>query len=151
MAFIKICKAFHDLTPDELYDMLRLRSEVFVVEQNCVFPDMDDKDQLCHHVLFYNEDRILVATSRLVPAGVAYSDMMSIGRIVTSQLVRGTGVGKELVEMSIEECYRLFGKGAIRIGAQLYAKKFYERFGFEQSSEVYDEDGIDHIKMVKQV
>ncbi len=149
MVLTKICKAFHELTPTELYDMLRLRSEVFVVEQNCVFPDMDDKDQLCHHVLFYNEEQVLVATSRLVPAGVAYPDMMSIGRIVTSQLVRGTGVGKELVEMSIAECHRLFGKAPIRIGAQLYAKAFYERFGFEQSSEVYDEDGIDHIKMEK--
>jgi ElaA protein len=151
MALTKICKAFHELTPDELYDMLRLRSEVFVVEQNCVFPDMDDKDQLCHHILFYNEAHVLVATARLVPAGVSYPDMMSIGRIVTSQLVRGTGVGKQLVDMAIEECYRLFGKGPIRIGAQLYAKKFYESFGFEQSSEVYDEDGIDHIKMIKQV
>ncbi|SIR14150.1 ElaA protein [Pontibacter lucknowensis] len=151
MTLNKICKAFHELTPTEMYDMLRLRSEVFVVEQTCVFLDMDDKDQLCYHVLFYNEEKVLIATSRLVPAGVSYPDMMSIGRIVTSQLVRGTGVGKELVEMSIEECYRLFGKGPIRIGAQLYARKFYERFGFEQSSEVYDEDGIDHIKMVKQV
>lgn len=151
MALTKIIKAFHELTPYELYDMLRLRSEVFVVEQNCVFPDMDDKDQLCHHILFYNEGKVLVATARLVPVGVSYPDMMSIGRIVTSQLVRGTGVGKQLVEMGIEECYRLFGKEPIRIGAQLYAKKFYESFGFEQSSEVYDEDGIDHIKMVKQV
>src|SRR5690606_3812368 len=147
MTLTKICKAFHELTPIELYDMLRLRSEVFVVEQTCVFLDMDDKDQLCHHVLFYNKDQVLVATARLVPAGVSYTDMMSIGRIVTSQLVRGTGVGKDLVAMSIDECYRLFGKAPIRIGAQLYAKKFYERFGFEQSSEVYDEDGIDHIKM----
>ncbi|MDX5417712.1 MAG: GNAT family N-acetyltransferase [Hymenobacteraceae bacterium] len=151
MALTKIIKAFHELTPSELYDMLRLRSEVFVVEQNCVFPDMDDKDQLCQHILFYNEEQVLVATARLVPKGISYPDMMSIGRIVTSQLVRGTGVGKELVEMGIEECYRLFGKEPIRIGAQLYAKKFYESFGFEQSSEVYDEDGIDHIKMVKQV
>ncbi|MBD1397112.1 GNAT family N-acetyltransferase [Pontibacter sp. JH31] len=151
MALTKICKAFGEMTPHEMYDMLRLRSEVFVVEQNCVFPDMDDKDQLCHHILLYNEEQVLVATARLVPTGVSYPDMMSIGRIVTSQLVRGTGVGKELVEMAIQECYRLFGQTNIRIGAQLYAKKFYERFGFEQSSEVYDEDGIDHIKMVKQV
>lgn len=151
MALTKICKAFQELSPNELYDMLRLRSEVFVVEQNCVFPDMDDKDQECHHILFYNEEQVLVATARLVPAGISYPDMMSIGRIVTSQLVRGTGVGKQLVELAIDSCYRLFGKGPIRIGAQLYAKKFYESFGFEQSSEIYDEDGIDHIKMVKQV
>jgi ElaA protein len=151
MALSIISKAFDELTVHELYDMLRLRSEVFVVEQNCVFPDMDDKDQLCHHILFYNEDKVLVATARLVPAGVSYLDLMSIGRIVTSQLVRGTGIGKQLVDFCIAECYRLFGSAPIRIGAQLYAKKFYESFGFEQSSEVYDEDGIDHIKMIKQV
>lgn len=151
MALSIISKAFDELTVHELYDMLRLRSEVFVVEQHCVFPDMDDKDQLCHHILFYSEDKVLVATARLVPVGVSYPDLMSIGRIVTSQLVRGTGIGKQLVDFCIAECYRLFGQAPIRIGAQLYAKKFYESFGFEQSSEVYDEDGIDHIKMIKQV
>ena len=149
MALTKICKPFDALTPLELYDMLRLRSEVFVVEQNCVFLDMDDKDQQCHHILLYNEEQVLVATARLVPKGVAYPDYMSIGRIVTSQLVRGKGVGKILVQLGIEACYRLFGKEPIKIGAQLYAKKFYETFGFEQVSEVYDEDGIDHIKMIK--
>ncbi|MFD2247167.1 GNAT family N-acetyltransferase [Pontibacter ruber] len=147
MALTKICKAFNELSANELYDMLRVRSEVFVVEQNCVFLDMDDKDQLCHHILFY-QDGTLVATARLVPPGVSYPEM-SIGRIVTSPLVRGTGVGKVLVDMAIEECYRLFGTGPIKIGAQLYAKGFYESFGFVQSSDVYDEDGIDHIKMIK--
>lgn len=142
----KICKPFHALTPTELYDMLRLRSEVFVVEQNCVFLDLDDKDQPCHHVLFYDND-VLVASSRLVPPGISYPEM-SIGRIVTSMAVRGTGVGKQLVDYSIEACRALFGTGTIKIGAQLYAKKFYESFGFVQSSEVYDEDGIDHIKML---
>ncbi|EJF10391.1 N-acetyltransferase GCN5 [Pontibacter sp. BAB1700] len=124
MTLNKICKAFHELTPTEMYDMLRLRSEVFVVEQTCVFLDMDDKDQLCYHVLFYNEEKVLIATSRLVPAGVSYPDMMSIGRIVTSQLVRGTGVGKELVEMSIEECYHLFGKGRSGSGHSFMPESF---------------------------
>lgn len=146
MALTKICKHFNDLTNTELYDMLRLRSDVFVVEQNCVFLDLDDKDQQCYHVLFY-EDHTIVACSRLVPQGVSYPEI-SIGRIVTSMAVRGTGVGKQLVDYSIEECRRLFGEGPIKIGAQLYAKKFYESFGFVQSSDVYDEDGIDHIKMI---
>ncbi|MCC9166259.1 GNAT family N-acetyltransferase [Pontibacter harenae] len=147
MALTKICKDFNSLTPTELYDMLRLRSEVFVVEQTCIFLDMDDKDQKCHHILFY-QDNTLVATARLVPPGLYYTEM-SIGRIVTSMQVRGTGVGKQLVDYAIDACYNLFGKGPIKIGAQLYAKKFYESFGFEQSSEVYDEDGIDHIHMIK--
>lgn len=148
MPLTKVCKRFNDLTPHEMYDLLRLRSEVFVVEQNCVFLDLDNKDQKCHHLLLYSQDA-LVAYARLVPPGVSYPKEMSIGRIVTSSEVRGTGVGKQLMELAIAECYALFGTGPIKIGAQLYAEKFYNAFGFVQSSEVYDEDGIDHIEMVK--
>jgi ElaA protein len=148
MNVTKICKAFEALTLQELYELLRLRSEVFVVEQNCVFLDLDNKDQLCHHLLLYKENE-LVATARLLPPGLSYPDAMSIGRIVTSPAVRGTGVGKILVDMAIEACYSLYGSGPIKIGAQLYAKKFYEAFGFVQSGQVYDEDGIDHIEMTK--
>jgi ElaA protein len=83
-----------------------------------------------------------------LPAGLYYQEI-SIGRIVTSPETRGTGLGKELVTCAIETCYDIFGPQPIKIGAQLYAKKFYERFGFVQSGEVYDEDGIDHIHMIK--
>lgn len=148
MALTKICKAFDALTPYQVYDMLRLRSEVFVVEQTCIFLDQDNKDQQCVHVLLYDQD-LLVATARLVPRSLSYPDAVSIGRIVTSPRVRGTGVGKVLVDMAIAACYRLYDTGPIKIGAQVYAKKFYESFGFEQSGEVYDEDGIDHIEMTK--
>ncbi|PRY05686.1 ElaA protein [Pontibacter ummariensis] len=141
------CKPFAGLTPFELYEMLRLRSDVFVVEQNCVFLDQDNLDQMCYHLLVYKGDA-LEATARLVPPGLSYPEM-SIGRIVTSSRVRGTGVGKKLVDRAVAECHHLFGVGPIKIGAQLYAKKFYEAFGFVQSSDVYDEDGIDHIKMIR--
>ncbi len=149
MAFQVICKPFDALTTHELYDYLRLRSEVFVVEQNCVFLDMDNKDQKCHHLLMYTPEGELVACARLVPPGLSYTET-SIGRIVTGPSVRGTGVGKQLVELAIEKCYELYGNGPIKIGAQLYARKFYNMFGFEQASEVYDEDGIDHILMIKE-
>ncbi|MFB9865402.1 GNAT family N-acetyltransferase [Rufibacter immobilis] len=147
MEFDIITKPFEELTPQELYDLLQLRSAVFVVEQNCVFLDPDGLDNQCQHLLFYR-GATLEAYARLVPAGVSYPEL-SIGRIITSAAVRGTGVGYQLVQKAIEETYRLFGPGPIKIGAQLYAKKFYERFGFVQSSDVYDEDGIDHIKMIK--
>jgi ElaA protein len=147
MPLITICKPFAELTPFQVYDALRLRSEVFVVEQNCVFLDMDNKDKQCYHVLLYQEEQLL-ACARLVPAGLSYKEM-SIGRIVTSPLVRGKGMGKVLVAQSIDACYQLFGKGPIKIGAQLYAKAFYEQFGFQQAGQVYDEDGIDHIPMIK--
>jgi ElaA protein len=143
-------KHFAELTVDELYDLLRLRSEVFVVEQNCVFLDMDDKDQYCHHVLgWWGYD--LVAYTRLVPKGVSYPEYDSIGRVVTSAMVRGEGVGKLLMEESIRQLQNLWGNVPIKIGAQLYLKKFYESLGFEQCGPVYDEDGIDHIPMVRKV
>ncbi len=147
MPVTKVCKPFADLTPQELYGLLRLRSEVFVVEQNCVFLDMDNKDQDCYHLLLYQNDH-LAACARLLPAGLYYNEI-SIGRIVTSPETRGTGLGKELVSTAIDACYQLFGTGPIKIGAQLYAKKFYELFGFVQAGNVYDEDGIDHIHMIK--
>ena len=144
-----VCKTFQELSIDELYSLLRLRSEVFVVEQNCVFLDLDNNDQYCYHILGW-DGKTLVAGTRLVPKGVSYPDYHSIGRVVNSRDHRGLGLGKELMEYSIEKCIEHFGNGPIKIGAQLYLKKFYESFGFVQSSEVYDEDGIDHIEMIRQ-
>lgn len=139
-------KKFEELTPYELYSILRLRNEVFVVEQNCVFQDADDKDQGCWHYMgFIGND--LAAYTRLVPPGYIY-DEPSIGRVVTSHSYRRTGIGKKLMQGSIEKCYELFGRLPIKIGAQFYLKKFYSSFGFEQVSEIYLEDGIEHIYMV---
>lgn len=140
-------KAFQDLTVDELYDLLRLRSEVFVVEQNCVFLDQDDKDQKCHHLMLFSEDQ-LVAYSRLVPAGLSYQEM-AIGRVVTAPSVRGKGLGRVVMELSIDYCQKFFGPGDIRLGAQTYALGFYSSLGFVSDGEVYDEDGIEHIEMVR--
>jgi ElaA protein len=140
-----ILKTFEDLSPFELYEILRLRSEVFVVEQTCVFQDMDNKDQRSHHLMGMSDGR-LVAYTRLVPPGIAY-EFASIGRVVTSPAARGGGIGKLLMTKSIEELELLYGKVTIRIGAQVYLREFYNSFGFEQSSNIYDEDGIDHIQM----
>jgi ElaA protein len=140
-------KKFEDLTPYQLYAILQLRNEVFVVEQNCVFQDADDKDQDSHHLMGFLNNK-LAAYTRLVPPSVIYPEM-SIGRVVTASTVRRLGAGKELMKQSIDYCYRLFGKGPIKIGAQLYLKAFYESFGFQQISKVYLEDGIEHIYMRK--
>jgi ElaA protein len=140
------CQHFNDLSQHELYAMLQLRSEVFVVEQNCVFLDMDDKDQHCWHVCGWHDEK-LVAYTRLVPPGIAYN-LASIGRVVTSPSVRRTGIGRSLMKFSIEKTLSLFGKNNIKIGAQLYLKNFYETFGFRQSGDVYLEDGIEHIEMI---
>jgi ElaA protein len=140
------CKHFTELTTEELYHILRLRSEVFVVEQNCVFLDMDNKDLVCHHVMGWEEKQLL-GYSRILRAGISYVES-SIGRIVSSPAARGMGIGRELMSESIQAIYRLHGKGDIRIGAQYYLKEFYESYGFVQTGEIYSEDGIDHIEML---
>jgi len=146
MKYSSILKAFNDLTPAELYDLLRLRTQVFVVEQNCVFQDMDNKDQLCSHLLLYGDDQ-LVAYARILPPGVYYAEA-SIGRVITSLKSRGTGTGKVLMETAVATAMNLYPDQPLRIGAQLYALKFYERFGFKRDGEVYVEDGIDHVEMI---
>ncbi|ULQ56604.1 GNAT family N-acetyltransferase [Flavihumibacter rivuli] len=138
-------KQFGELTPEELYQILRLRSEVFVVEQNCVFLDMDNKDQSSWHLMGW-QDGLLAAYTRLLPPGLSYEEM-SIGRVVSSPAVRGTGIGRELMLESISACRKLFGNGPIRIGAQLYLKKFYASLGFIAEGDIYLEDGIEHVEM----
>ncbi|HEY6974755.1 MAG TPA: GNAT family N-acetyltransferase [Chitinophagaceae bacterium] len=140
------CKHFKELTADELYSIMRLRSEVFVVEQNCVFLDADDKDQQCYHLCGW-DNNYLVAYARLVPANIFYAEP-SIGRVVTSPAYRRNGAGRMLMQKAIEECLLIFDKKNIKIGAQLYLKKFYESLGFRQCSEVYLEDNIKHIQML---
>jgi ElaA protein len=143
-----IVKTFEELTNTELYALLRLRSEVFVVEQECIFPDMDNSDQQAVHVLGYDEEGELVAYTRLFSPGIKY-DQASIGRVVTAQKVRGTGAGRALMEQSIAMVEARFGKGPIKIGAQQYLQKFYTSLGFVQSSEMYLEDKIPHIEMIR--
>ena len=141
-----IYKTFYELTPTELYRILDLRSKVFVVEQNCVFQDADNKDQSSHH-FFGWDGNLLAAYTRLVPAGISYVEP-SIGRVVISPMRRSLGLGRELMIRSIDHVYNIWGTNNIRIGAQLYLKKFYESLGFQQSSEIYLEDGIEHIEML---
>lgn len=142
-----LLKKFNELTPYELYNILRLRSEVFVVEQNCVFLDMDNKDQGSHH-LMGSHDNELVAYVRLLPPGLAY-DEVSIGRVVSSPKHRGSGAGRELMLTAISAAAELFGPQPIRIGAQLYLKNFYSSLGFEPQGDIYLEDGIPHVIMLK--
>lgn len=142
-----IQKTFSELTVDELYAFLRLRTEVFVVEQTCVFQDMDNKDQKCHHVMGWVGDE-LVAYVRILPARLSY-DEPSIGRVVSDPGYRGKGVGRELMEEAIRRTIELHGNVSIRIGAQLYLKKFYSSLGFDPQGDVYLEDGIEHIEMVR--
>ena len=140
-------KKFEELTPSELYSIMQLRNEVFVVEQNCVYQDADNKDLLSYHLMGWNQQK-LVAYTRILAPGIAFEEA-SIGRVVTSPSVRRTGIGIELMNRSISKTTELFGNFPIRIGAQLYLQKFYTSLGFEKDSDTYLEDNIPHIEMVR--
>jgi ElaA protein len=141
-------KPFETLTTNELYDILRLRSEIFVVEQNCVYLDLDGKDKLALHLFGEYEGKI-VAYSRLFKPGISF-DNASIGRVVVDANYRDRKWGHDLMREAIAGIQSHFGERKITIGAQLYLKKFYESHGFVQTSEMYLEDDIPHIEMKRE-
>lgn len=138
-------KPFEALSVNELYDLLKLRSEVFVVEQNCVYLDLDGKDKRALHLFAEFEGKI-VAHARLFQPGISF-DNASIGRVVVDPHYRDRKWGHELMREGIAAIAKHYGETKITIGAQLYLKKFYESHGFIQSSEMYLEDDIPHIEM----
>lgn len=140
-------KPFAELSAQRLYSLLVLRQAVFVVEQNCPFPEADGIDPLCRHLTGWG-DGALIACARLVPAGVK-NDERSIGRVATAPQARGEGLGRALMREAISRLLAEEPHAPIRLGAQLYLEKtFYESFGFRRVGEIYDEDGIPHIDMI---
>lgn len=143
---IKI-KTFNEFSLDELYKVLQLRSEVFVVEQDCVYQDIDGKDQKALHVLgFKNND--LIAYTRCFDKG-NYFEEASIGRVTVKENERKFGYGHDILKASIDVIESRFKTTRIKISAQKYLIKFYESHGFQQIGEGYLEDGIPHIAMIK--
>jgi len=140
-------KSFDDLTTSELYKMLQLRQKVFVVEQDCPYLDADDLDQAAMHVIGSNEAKEIHAYSRILPARTSYPEYASIGRIITSNESRGTGLGGRLMQESLALCRQLHPQD-IKISAQVYAEKFYNKHGFQSVGVGYLEDGIPHIAMI---
>ena len=138
-------KSFEALTVSELYDLLKLRSKIFVVEQNCVYLDIDGKDKRALHLIGQYDNKI-VDYSRLFDAGISF-DNASIGRVAVDADYRDRKWGHDLMREAIKEIKSNFGKDKITIGAQLYLKNFYESHGFVQTSEMYLEDDIPHIEM----
>ena len=136
-------KSFQELTVDELYELLRVRSEVFVVEQDCVYQDMDGDDQKSIHLWLTVADKV-VALARVCPAGTHMKEI-SIGRVITTE--RGKGYGKQIMLYAIEAAKERFGAKQIDLEAQEYSKGFYESVGFKKSSETFILDGIPHIRM----
>lgn len=141
-------RQFGELSTHELYHIMRLRLEVFSVEQNCAYQDADGKDMEAFHLLSRDGYGNLLGYARILPAGVSFKEV-SIGRVITSQLVRGKGLGKEVMEKSLEFIREKFGPVPVRIGAQCYLQKFYEGFGFAVDGKEYLEDNIPHIEMLR--
>ena len=142
-----VTKKFDALSVVELYQILRLRSEIFVVEQNCVYQDLDNKDQKALHLFGQFEGKI-IAYSRLFKAG-DYFDCSSIGRVVVDENYRDKNFGHELIAQGIAAIKKYYDEENITISAQLYLKKFYGELGWEQAGEMYYEDDIEHIPMIR--
>jgi ElaA protein len=143
--------SFAELTPGQLYEVLAQRQQVFILEQTCLYPDMDGLDLEAHHLLGWrieNGKRELAAYLRILAPGAKYTEM-SIGRVLTTPAARGSGAGRELLARGIEYAEHLHPGHRIKIGAQAYLEQFYQSFGFRTISEPYDEDGIKHIDMLR--
>ncbi len=143
--------AFADLSGADLYQVLQKRQDVFILEQTCLYPDMDGLDEGAHHLLGWrmiDGKRELAAYMRVLAPGAKYVEM-SLGRVLTAPCARGTGIGRELLAQGIAHAERQHPGHKIRIGAQQHLEKFYGSFGFSTISEPYDEDGIMHIDMLR--
>ena len=142
-----VIKKFEDLTVNELYRILQLRVDVFIVEQNCPYHEIDDFDQMSYHA-YIEEDGEIVAYIRVLPENTKFREV-SVGRVISSQKKRGCGYGMVILKEGIKIAEEKFGAKEIRIEAQTYARKFYEKAGFVKDSDEFLEDGIPHIEMIR--
>ncbi|MCX2679047.1 GNAT family N-acetyltransferase [Galbibacter sp. EGI 63066] len=140
-------KSYSELTKEELYELLHLRSEIFVVEQDCVYQDIDYKDQKALHIIGKVTGEIVAYTRIFKPGD--YFKNPSIGRVLVKMNYRKYGYGHDIIKVSVEVIHKQYASFPIEISAQTYLKKFYETHGFTQQGEGYLEDGIPHIKMIK--
>ncbi len=142
-------KKFHKLNVNELYDLLHLRQQIFVVEQNCIYLDADGVDKACLHLLgLVNKE--IVGYARIIPAGLIYKTP-SIGRVVVEEKHRGKGYAHKLMDKAIKVAVEELGAKKISISAQLYLKEFYESIGFNVSGDVYLDCDLPHLKMIKTI
>lgn len=139
-------KRFDELSIKDLYEVLKLRSQIFVVEQNCIYQDLDNKDKKSYH-LFCKESDEVVASLRILDRGISY-DEVSIGRVVVNKNYRGQGLARKAMLKAISFVEDELKEQQIRISGQRYLVEFYKSLGFKEVSEVYLEDGIEHVEML---
>jgi len=140
-------KGFHELTHEEIFDIFAVRQIVFIVEQNCPYQDVDHLDKGSFHLMGKRQGQ-LVAYGRLNPPRSRFKEP-SMGRVLTVKSMRHLGLGRQIVAETLKKCTQLYGSSSMRISAQVYLINFYQEFGFESSGEPYDEDGIEHVDMVR--
>ncbi len=141
------CKHFNELSVIEFHDIVSVRLKTFVVEQNCVYQDLDGKDKKCYHLICRDGMGNIVATARILPPGISYGEV-SIGRVVLQEELRGNGQGHELMNKCMEFCEKEFGRVPVRISAQKHLERFYNGHLFFSTGKDYEEDGIPHVEML---
>ena len=139
--------AFNSLSLNDFYDLVSLRIQVFVIEQNCPYQDLDGKDKKSFHVIGKDSKGEIKATARILPVGISYPEV-AIGRVVVSEEERGTGAGHQLMNSCMEFIENQFGKVPVRISAQKHLEKFYNQHHFVSTGKEYLEDGIPHVEML---
>ncbi|EIT66454.1 GNAT family N-acetyltransferase [Lactococcus garvieae] len=140
-------KNFEELTRSELYKILHVRSEVFVVEQACAYQDIDGKDQKSLHLWLEDEEGAIQSYCRILPAGLSYPEA-SIGRVLVKESQRGKGTARKMMQQALEFLAQAWREPLVRIEAQYYLRAFYASFGFKEDSEPFLEDGIKHVEMI---
>jgi ElaA protein len=141
------CKHFSELSVVEFHDIISVRLKTFVVEQNCVYQDLDGKDKKCYHLICRDGMGNIVATARILPPGISYGEV-SIGRVVLQEELRGNGQGHELMNKCMAFCEKEFGRVPVRISAQKHLERFYNGHLFFSTGKDYEEDGIPHVEML---
>ncbi|MBI2258829.1 MAG: GNAT family N-acetyltransferase [Flavobacteriia bacterium] len=141
-------KPFDQLTLIEFHELIQLRNEVFVIEQNCVYQELDGKDIFSFHLIGKDENDLTICTCRILPEGISYPEV-SIGRFVVKKNVRGKGVAEQMMKNCLDFIEKNFNEKAIRISAQCYTEKFYQKFAFVSTNKTYLEDGIPHVEMIR--
>ena len=147
MKFEHQVKSFQELSLEEFHDIIALRIQIFIIEQNCPYQEVDGKDKLAHHLFFKNEMDEIIAVTRILPQGISYEEV-AIGRVVVHEDYRGTGLGNQLMADSMNFVKDKYGEVPVRLSAQKHLENYYGNHGFKSTGKEYLEDGIPHVEML---
>ena len=147
MKFEHQVKSFQELSLEEFHDIIALRIQIFIIEQNCPYQEVDGKDKLAHHLFFKNEMDEIIAVTRILPHGISYEEV-AIGRVVVHEEYRGTGLGNQLMADSMNFVRDKYGDVPVRLSAQKHLENYYGNHGFKSTGKEYLEDGIPHVEML---